>query len=86
MRTTLTVDDEIFKALKTEALRQGRPFKEIVNDTLRCGIAGANARHEPYQLPSIELGHPPRMELDHGLRLADALEDEEIQRKLHVKK
>ncbi len=86
MRTTLTIDDELFHALKVEALRRKRPFKEIVNETLRRGITHANAPHELYQLPLLQLGHPPKMELDRGLRLADAIEDEEIQRKLHVKK
>ena len=86
MRTTLTIDDELLQALKAEALRRKRPFKEIVNETLRRGIAGANTPYEPYQLPALELGHPPKMDLDRGLRLADAIEDEEIQRKLHVKK
>lgn len=86
MRTTLTLDDEIFEMLKNEALRQRRPFKEVVNETLRHGIAGANRLHESYHMPTFDLGHPPKMDLDHGLRPADAVEDEEIQHKLHVKK
>ena len=86
MRTTLTVDDELLQTLKAEALRRKRPFKEIVNETLRRGIAGANAPREPYQMPSFDLGHPPKMDLDRGLRLVDVIEDDEIQRKLHVKK
>ena len=86
MRTTLTIDDELLQALKAEALRRKRPFKEIVDETLRRGIAALDVPHEQYLLPSFDLGHPPKMDLDRGLRLADAIEDEEIQRKLHVKK
>ena len=86
MRTTLTIDDELLQVLKAEALRRKRPFKEIVNETLRRGIAGANAPQEPYRMPTFELGHPPKMDLDRGLRLVDVIEDDEIQRKLHVKK
>ena len=86
MRTTLTIDDELLQVLKAEALRRKRPFKEIVNETLRRGIAGANAPRALYQMPSFDLGHPPKMDLDRGLWLVDAIEDDEIQRKLHVKK
>ena len=86
MRTTLTIDDGLFEALKTEALRRRRPFKDVVNDTLRRGMVAEHAPRAAYHLPVVDLGHPPKMELDQGLRLADSLEDDEIQRKLHVKK
>ena len=39
MRTTLTLDDDVAAKLKTESRRAGRPFKEIVNETLRAGLA-----------------------------------------------
>jgi hypothetical protein len=39
MRTTLTLDDDVAAKLKTEARRAGRPLREIVNDTLRHGLA-----------------------------------------------
>ncbi len=39
MRTTLTLDDDVAANLKAEARRAGRPFREIVNETLRHGLA-----------------------------------------------
>jgi hypothetical protein len=49
MRTRLTVDDDVAATLKAESRRAGRPFRDIVNETLRRGLAGrdATARRNP---------------------------------------
>ena len=39
MRTTLTLDDDVAAKLKSRARRSGRPFREVVNDALRTGLA-----------------------------------------------
>jgi hypothetical protein len=39
MRTTLTLADEIVKALKDLAHERGTSFKEVVNDVLRRGLS-----------------------------------------------
>jgi len=39
MRTTLTLDDDVAKALQETARTSGRSFKEVVNETLRHGLA-----------------------------------------------
>lgn len=38
MRTTLTLDNDLAQRLKQTAARDGKPFKEIVNETLRAGL------------------------------------------------
>ena len=43
MRTTLILDDDVAAKLKAESRRAGRPFREIVNETLRRVLA-AHAR------------------------------------------
>ncbi len=43
MRTTLTLDDDVAAKLKAESRRAGRPFKEIVNEALRSGLATRRA-------------------------------------------
>ena len=46
MRTTLTLDDDLAVALKEQAQRAGRPFKQVVNDALRrqpLGVVGLTA-------------------------------------------
>lgn len=38
MRTTLTLDNDLAQRLKQAAARDSKPFKEVVNDTLRAGL------------------------------------------------
>ena len=88
MRTTLTLDKDLALALREEARRSGRPLKGIVNETLRVGLA---ARKRPparrYRLTPVSLGGVvPGVDLDKALRLAEAIEDEAISRKLEMRK
>ena len=88
MRTTLTLEKDLALALRAEARRSGRPLKRIVNETLRAGLA---ARKAPparrYRLTPVSLGGVvPGVDLDKALRLAEALEDEAIARKLEMRK
>ena len=89
MRTTLTLDDDIAVALKEAAYRTGRSFKAAVNETLRAGLAALEAPPKPrrYRVKPAALGGVlPGIDLDKALRLADALEDEGIARKLELRK
>ena len=89
MRTTLTIDDRIAKALKVLAHRTGVSFKETVNETLRAGLAAREAppKARPYRLRPTSLGGVfPGIDLTKALRLAASLEDEEIARKLELRK
>lgn len=89
MRTTLTLDERIAKALKDAAHRTGRPFKQVVNDALRAGLAagGAPAKARRYRVEPASLGGVAgSVDLHKALRLADALEDQEIARKLALRK
>jgi hypothetical protein len=88
MRTTLTLDDRIAKALKALAHRSGKPFKQVVNETLRAGLAVKDApKPRAYRLTPVSLGGVlPGIDINKALRLAAALEDEEIARELELRK
>ena len=89
MRTTLTLDDRVAKALKALAHRSGKPFKRVVNETLQAGLAAAEApaKARRYRVKPVSLGGVvPGIDLTKALRLADALEDDEIARKLELRK
>ena len=88
MRTTLTLDRDLALALRTEARRSGRPLKHIVNETLRAGLAARKApTARRYRLTPVSLGGVVTgVDLDKALRLAEALEDEAIARKLEMRK
>jgi len=88
MRTTLTLENDVAAAIRAEARRSGRPLKRVVNEALRAGLA---ARKRPaarrYRLKPVSLGGVvPGIDLDKALRLAEALEDDAIARKLEMRK
>jgi hypothetical protein len=88
MRTTLTLDDRIAKALKALAHRSGKPFKQVVNETLQAGLAARESpRPKPYRVKPVSMGGVhPGVDLTKALRLAAALEDEEIARELELRR
>jgi len=88
MRTTLTLDDHLARQLKEVAHRSGKPFKEVVNETLRNGLCAkhAQAAPKPFKLETVSLGFHPAVNIDKALALSDAIEDEEILRKMELRK
>ena len=88
MRTTLTIDDDLMRALREKAHQTGSPFKELVNKAIRSGLKEIDKPRQtrPYKCKSYSLGYPPRADLDHALDLVDRLESEEIARKLSLRK
>ncbi len=78
MRTTLTIDDALLRQLRQKALDCGKPFKQVVNDTLRAGLMQATAhRREPYHCPTFSIGGlAPGITLTKANQLAADLEDE----------
>jgi hypothetical protein len=83
MQTTLTLDDELVEELTEVAHRAGKPFTDVVNETLRKGLHPAGALSpKPYRLETFALGVLPGVDMDKARHISDALEDEEILRKL----
>jgi hypothetical protein len=80
MRTTVTLDPDVAEQLKALARRRNLSFKSALNSTVRAGLAADRGGGRPYQTPARPMGPRPSLDLTHGLRLADALEDEEIAR------
>lgn len=88
MRTTITLEPDV--AVRLERLRRERgiSFKEAVNATLRAGLdqppsRGASAR---YVLATYPMGVRPGIDLDRAGHLDVELEDEEVMRKLGLRK
>ncbi len=89
MRTTTTIDDDLAATLKESSRRSGKPFKQVLNETLRAGLRAQQAppKSRRYRLRPKSLGGVvPGIDLDKALRLADALEDEAIVRELEARK
>jgi hypothetical protein len=88
MRTTLTVDDALLRALKDFANRTGTPFKEVLDRALRAGIGelARKPRAKAHKARTYDMGTPTGVDLVKARRLAEALEDEEIVRKVALRK
>lgn len=88
MRTTLTIDDYLMRELKEEAHRTGKPLKRVVNEALRTGLEQLKNPSPPktYKCKTYSMGYPPNLNLDKALAIAALLEDEEITRKIGLKK
>ena len=89
MRTTLTIDDRTARKLKEIAHRTGKSYKQVVNETLQAGLQAAGVRDSArrYRLKPVSMGGVAAgYNLDKALQLADALEDEELARKMTLRK
>jgi hypothetical protein len=82
MRTTVTLDDDLFAKLKDDAHERGVPFKTAINEAVREGLRRPVPAVEPYRVRARDLGTWPGVNLDKALSLAFELEDEETLRKM----
>ena len=88
MRTTVRVDDDLLDRLKMQARKENVSLTRLINRTLKAGLQAGAARR-PKRPVYREHSHPlgtPEVRLDKALALAAALEDEEITRKLALRK
>lgn len=87
MRTTVTIDPDVEVLLRKVMRERSISFKEALNQAVRDGlVARSTARPRPYRLKTFRMGFRPELPLDKALSLAAALEDEEIARRLSVRK
>lgn len=80
MRTTLTLDEDIAARLQAESRRTGRPFKTVVNECLRAGLARRRAVQavRPFRVEPVHLGPPiPGRSYDRISTLLQEAEGEE---------
>jgi hypothetical protein len=77
MRTTLTLDEDVAAKLKAESRRAGRSFREVVNETLRRGLASqrVTSRQRPFTVETRDLGDlNPGLSLDNVGELIEQVE------------
>ncbi len=84
-RTTVTLDADVQRLLKDAAHRTGRPYKWVLNDAVRQGLAPERnkARVPPPVWRVFDMGLP-LVDLTHALALADELDDQEHLRRMAV--
>jgi hypothetical protein len=81
MRTTVTLDDDVAEALKRRVRDRDLPFKQVLNEALRAGLADGR-RAKPYRMKPTALGLRTGVDLTKALEIAAELEDAELVHKL----
>ena len=84
MRTTLEIDDDLYRRIKAKAALEGRKVTELVEQGLLAvldGLTSPNNTLHRIKLPLIEGGHPaaPGQEMTPE-RTADILQEQEVER------
>ncbi len=77
MRTTLTLDDDVFRLIETEAQLSRRPMKQIVNEAIRKALTPGLAKAKSRRVRILTPDGGPRSGVDPGSlnRLIDELEE-----------
>jgi hypothetical protein len=86
MRTTVTLDPDVERLLKTEMRERGVSFKQALNDAIRSGRKPQAKRRKRFVQQTFSLGKEQNFRWDKALAAADAIEDEELIRKLAIRK
>ena len=83
MRTTLTLEDDVANYLKEQCRVLDKPFKQVVNDTLRRGMSTASesAERPQFKVRPISSEFLPGVDPENPKRYLDELEVQEFLRK-----
>ena len=87
MRTTVTLDPDVERLLRQAMKQRDVSFKQALNDAVRSGISGAKrSRSRRFVQKTFPMGSEQLFRWEKALATADAIEDEEIARKLALRK
>jgi len=87
MRTTVTLDPDVQALLRKTMQERGVSFKDAVNAAIRKGLArDKHAGQKRFVQPAYPLGAEQYFRWDKALAVAEAMEDEELSRKLALRK
>jgi hypothetical protein len=82
MRTTVNINDALLKELKARAAESGTPFRQILEETLRLGLAAGRGGHSPskFRVKPHPLGLHAGLQGTSLNQLYDQLEAEDLRR------
>lgn len=75
MRTTVTLDDDVAKALESLRRERGLGTSAALNELARRGMAGSSTRAEPFRQRTSDMGRA-RVPLDDIGQVLELLEGE----------
>jgi hypothetical protein len=86
MRTTITLEPDVQALIRTVMKERGISFKEALNSAVRLGLTQGKLRRRTFVQKSHQLGAEQNFRWEKALEVAAAMEDEELGRKLSLRK
>jgi hypothetical protein len=86
MRTTVTLEPDVEALIRKTMKERGMSFKEALNSAIRAGLMRPKSKQRPFVQRSWSLGQEQGFRWDKALAMAAAIEDEELTRKLSLRK
>jgi len=85
MRTTVTLEPDVEALLKKLMRERGLSFKTAINQAVRLGLTNRDGQ-QGFETRSRSMGRREGVDLTKALQLAGELEDEEILRRMSLRK
>lgn len=86
MRTTVTLESDVQALIRTAMKERGISFKEALNSAVRAGLTQGKQKRSSFVQKTYSLGGEQNFRWDKALEAASAIEDEELVRKLSLRK
>ena len=87
MRTTVTLDPDVERLIGDAMRERAISFKEALNQAVRIGLQGKKRkRAQKFVQKTFRMGEGQEFRWDKALAAADSIEDEELNRKLLLRK
>ena len=87
MRTTVTLDPDVEQLLRSTMKERGVSFKEALNQSIRAGaLKERQGRARRFTQQTFSMGSEQHFRWDKAMAVADAMEDEELVRRLSLRK
>ncbi len=84
MRTTITLAPDVEALLRRAMQERGLSFKAAVNEAIRAGLGPKERKR--FRTPTYSMGRREGIDLDKALQLSGELEDEELIRRMNLRK
>jgi hypothetical protein len=77
MRTTVTIDDEVFRTAKRRAADEGRTLSDLITEALRARLVPRDSGPaEPYRMATYgEGGTLPGIDITNNAAVRDAMDE-----------
>ena len=86
MRTTITLEPDVETLIRRAMKERGLSSKEALNSAVRAGLTHAKPGKRHFVQKTFALGSEQNFRWDKALAAADGIEDEELSRKLALRK